>query len=129
MRYLCLVLIFIALTACKPPDNKQSSSGVSSGLQARVELDGDPKLGTVPVSVFILKDGEGVTGASIEITGDMTHAGMIPVITEAQETEPGLYRSDDFSFTMAGDWILTTEIELSDGQKETLETPVTVPSE
>ena len=128
---LSLLLVVAALIACRPPEDKEQTSGTvsSNGLQTRVELEGEPKLGTVPVSVFILKDGEGVSGATVGITGDMTHAGMVPVIADANETEAGLYRTNDFTFTMAGDWILTTDIELADGTKETLETRVTVPGE
>jgi hypothetical protein len=42
----------------------------------------------------------------------MTHAGMEPVITEATATENGLYQTEDFAFTMAGDWILQAEVTL-----------------
>ena len=93
----------------------------------RVETDGDPQLGVVPINVYLLREGEGVSGAEIEVVGDMTHAGMVPVIAEATETEAGLYTASDFEFTMAGDWIITAEIDLPNGETETVETNVTVP--
>jgi hypothetical protein len=66
------------------------------------------------------------SGAQVEVTGDMTHAGMMPVIATATETEPGLYQTEDFAFTMAGDWILSAEIELPDGGTSSTEASVSV---
>ena len=131
-RVFIFLLISTFLFACKPPEGASSaqtgSSGTTTGsIQARLELDGDPALGSMPLTVYLLEDGAGVSGATIEITGDMTHAGMVPVIVEATETETGLYRAEDFEFTMAGDWIITTDVELPDGSKERVESLVTVP--
>ncbi len=106
-----------------------SESGAApsaQGVHLRIELVGEPQLGNVPVVVYLLEDGSGVSGAQVQVTGDMTHAGMAPVIRDAVETEPGLYRADDFTFTMAGDWILTADIVLADGSKHQVETSVTV---
>lgn len=86
-------------------------------------------MGTLPLNIYVLDDGAGVTGAEIEVTGDMTHAGMVPVIVNASEVEPGLYAANDFEFTMAGDWIITTEVKLPDGTKLSNETKVAVPGQ
>ncbi len=99
------------------------------GLLTRLETDGDPRVGTVPVVVYLLEDGEGVSGATVEITGDMTHAGMAPVTARAEETEPGLYRAEGFEFTMAGDWLLSAAATLPSGDKATAELGVTVPGQ
>ena len=127
--------LVLALSACQP-DNTQADPGAiseatnttaSEGVQLRVETDGDPQLGTVPVNVYLLRNGEGISGAEVEVVGDMTHAGMVPVIATATETEAGLYTASNFEFTMAGDWIITAEIDLPNGETETVETNVTVP--
>jgi hypothetical protein len=68
-----------------------------------------------------------IDGAEVEVTGDMTHAGMSPEIERAEEVEPGVYRAEGFKFSMAGDWFITAEIELPDGNKVTRTLPVTVP--
>ena len=136
MKYLLFVFLSVLLVACQPPDNAgdataASSAGVSAagapGLQTRLELDGEPALGQLPLTVFVLDENGGVEGASIEIVGDMTHAGMVPVIVEAVESEPGFYRADDFEFTMAGDWLITADIELPNGESTSAEAIVTVP--
>ncbi len=92
-----------------------------------IAFDGEPRLGTVPGIVTVERGGERVTGATVELTGDMTHAGMIPVVRSAPEAAAGTYRADDFEFTMAGDWILTAKVTLPDGTNVTAETRVTVP--
>lgn len=139
---LVLVATFLLLgaTACRAPADRAGSaqsgtdraaaSGATSaadGLKVRVELDGTPKLGVVPVVVYVLDGDTGVSGATVKVTGDMTHAGMAPVLADAVETEPGLYRADAFAFTMAGDWIITTDVGLADGDERQVETSVTVP--
>ena len=132
MRILLLsFLVLSILVACRPPGGSNSSAGGSGGEASpiRTELSEDPRMGNLPLNVFLLEDGDGVSGAEIEITGDMTHAGMIPVIVQADEVEPGLYRADDFEFTMAGDWIITTEVTLADGKKFMDEMKVTVPGQ
>lgn len=82
----------------------------------RVELEGEPVVGLVPVSVRVEEGGTGVTGVSIDVIGEMTHAGMEPVIAQADQVEPGLYLADEFAFDMAGDWIVTAEVSMADGE-------------
>jgi hypothetical protein len=59
--------------------------------------------------------GQPVDDASLSIKGDMTHAGMVPVLAEIQGgDEEGYYRVP-FEWTMAGDWVVTVEATLDDG--------------
>lgn len=139
----------LLLVACGPGDgsgvdagatsssNDASANGASVESSAanvvdsrvRLEVQGEPTVGPATVVVYLLEDGDGVSGAQVEVTGDMTHAGMMPVITDAPEAEPGLYRTEDFRFTMGGDWILTAEITLPDGTAATTTTTLTVPAD
>ena len=64
---------------------------------------------------------------SVTVTGDMTHAGMVPVVADALPADaPGAYLTDDFAYDMAGDWVLTAEVTLDDGRRGFGETRVTV---
>lgn len=115
------------LVACRGPAS--SSSARSSDTQATsivIELPDDPAVGPADVLVRLAAGGEPVRGAEVEVTGDMTHAGMVPVIATAEEAEPGVYRTDDFAFDMAGDWVLTVEATLPDGRRERAEAATTV---
>jgi len=46
----------------------------------------------------------------------MTHAGMSPVLGEAQEFAPGEYQAH-LTFGMAGDWVVLLHAVLPDGEK------------
>lgn len=60
--------------------------------------------------------GTAISGAEIVVEGNMTHAGMVPVLERAQMEGPGHYSVGSFSFTMAGAWILTLDATLPDGR-------------
>lgn len=116
--------------AAPAADTPATGAGATAqdGLRARVELAGDPAVATVPVVVYVLDGGNGVSGATVEVTGDMTHAGMMPVQATAAEAGEGMYRADDFAFTMAGDWVLTADVTTPDGRTIRTEMAVTVPA-
>jgi len=76
-----------------------------------------PRVGPATI-VLKLKDGSGgpIAGARVELEANMSHPGMSPVVGVASEISPGSYRCP-IAFSMAGDWIITTRITLTDGQK------------
>ncbi len=124
-------LALLALASCKPGGDaaQGTASGASGrtapGLRAVVEVKAAAVGGGV-VEVTV-RDGDApVSGATVAVQGDMTHAGMAPVIADAPEAEPGLYRTGEFAFSMAGDWVVTAEVETADGRSATAETFVTV---
>lgn len=125
-RFLVSLTAFLALfvVACRAPDT--SAAGGDAATVIAVELPDDPVVGDAALTVHVERDGQALRGAEVEITGDMTHAGMAPVVVTAQEQGDGSYRAGDFAFTMAGDWILTVEVELDDGERMTSEVATTV---
>lgn len=92
--HLALVLCLLLLASCRPSDetsdaNRQATpegnpaETVQRGdLAVRTELSGEPQLGDAEVLVYLLEQGEGVSGAEVTVTGDMTHAGMVPVVSD-----------------------------------------------
>lgn len=129
MRTALLVLSLTALLAsCRPPDAGSSARGAatSDAVAITIELPDEPTVGPATVTVRVDRDGVAVEGAEVEISGDMTHAGMVPVIRAAGETAPGVYRADDVVFDMAGDWIVTADVTLPDGSSARQEAATTV---
>jgi hypothetical protein len=57
-----------------------------------------------------------VSGATILIEGNMSHAGMAPVFGGSTEVTPGHYRGN-LAFSMAGDWVVLLHMKLADGTK------------
>lgn len=119
-----LLVTGLLLAACKPPADKGPAS--SSALSINARLDGAPLIGTVPVVVEVTEDGAPVVGATVKVTGDMTHAGMQPVTAVATELGDGTYRADDFAFTMAGDWFITVDVTTAGGTRGRSELLTTV---
>ena len=63
------------------------------------------------------KMGSPIDDAHLLIKGDMTHAGMTPVLAEVEGGgENGVY-TIPFEWTMAGDWVVTVDLGLPDGTK------------
>lgn len=108
-----LVLLFVALLAfacqktAKPPD---------IALEYEIAPQ-PPRVGAATIDLKLTdKNGVAVSGARVDLEGNMSHAGMAPVSGEAKEIETGKYRGT-LQLTMAGDWIVLVYITLSDGQK------------
>lgn len=120
------VALFAVLMACRPPSGGLSSTTPPDDIKVQVEVDDNPMTGNLPVSVFILKDNQGVSGATVEVTGNMTHAGMEPVIVTAKESEAGLYVADPFVIEMPGDTVITADVTLGDGTKFSVNKALTV---
>ena len=55
------------------------------------------------------------SGATINLEGNMNHAGMVPTLAQAQEVVPGQYEAS-LEFTMAGDWFILVQADLPDGR-------------
>jgi len=112
----------LLLAGCGPGGD--SASGIVLDWQLRP----DPPAVGIAVFSFTLTDttegGGPVQGAEIRVEGNMSHAGMKPVLADAREEAPGRYRAD-LELTMGGDWFLLIEAQLPDGR--TLSRQVDVP--
>ena len=60
--------------------------------------------------------GTPLKGAQVRLEGNMSHAGMSPIFSDAKEAGPGRYEAS-IEFTMGGDWIMLVHITLPDGRK------------
>ena len=107
------LVLFIALLAfacqktAKPPD-----------VAVQYEITPQPpRIGAVTITLKLSdKNGAPVSGARVDLEGNMSHAGMSPASGEAKEIETGKYRGT-VELAMAGDWIVLVHITLTDGQK------------
>lgn len=113
---LAALLAATLLVACRPPSDRVSGDAAANGALVSVELLTRPaRVGPASIEITVRDDDVAVSGASVRVTGDMTHAGMVPVVADASEVEDGVYRSDGFAFDMAGDWVITVDVTLPDG--------------
>ena len=84
-----------------------------------------PQIGPATITARLAgTDGQAIQGADVELEGNMSHAGMVPVIGQAEEVAPGSYRAE-MEFTMGGDWFILVRAKLPDGRS--MERKVDVP--
>jgi hypothetical protein len=109
---LLVLLSLLSLSGCKPP---QEASDPNRPVEV-VLLTTPARVGPAAIEVRLLVDGAPALGASVNVRGDMTHAGMVPIIAPTVvEVGGGVYRTQGFAFDMSGDWVLTAEVRYPDG--------------
>ncbi len=76
-----------------------------------------PRVGPAAI-ILALSDSSAkpVTGAVIDLEGDMSHPGMAPVFAKSTESAPGRYNAA-LTFPMAGDWFILLHVTLSNGTR------------
>jgi hypothetical protein len=112
MRALLVLALALALVACDPPSDGDADPRRPIAVAL---LDVPARVGPAVVEVRPQLDGASVAGAAVRVVGDMTHAGMVPVVADATDTGGGVYRTTDFLFDMAGDWVLSVDVTYPDG--------------
>ncbi|NOK62627.1 MAG: hypothetical protein GFH27_549333n115 [Chloroflexi bacterium AL-W] len=123
IQHYFLLACLLLLAACSRNTGGQDLADVNVDLM----INPDPPAMGVSVVTIILEDLSNVPieGATVELEGNMNHAGMAPVFSEASETAPGRYEAD-LDFTMGGDWFMIVRAQLSDGR--TLERQIDIGS-
>lgn len=114
----CLVLLAVllsfALVGCgRISQQADQASDVNIALAIHPD---PPGVGPAQLTVSISgADGRPIDGAHLHVKGDMTHAGMQPVLAQAEGGDKGEYETP-FEWTMGGDWIVTVIADLPDGR-------------
>jgi hypothetical protein len=116
VRYLILlvVLLSLALVGCgRISRGEDQTTDVNIVLAVNPD---PPGVGPTHLTLFVTgADGAPIDGARLNIKGDMTHAGMQPVLAETEGGQEGRYEAA-FEWTMGGDWIVTVTAALPDGR-------------
>jgi hypothetical protein len=123
IRVLLAAILVAALAACEPPADGDADARRPIAVAL---LERPARVGPATVEVRPQLDGAPVVGATVRVVGDMTHAGMVPVVAEATDVGGGVYRTDDFVFDMAGDWVLSVDVTYPDGTERAAALAVSV---
>ena len=108
-----LVIVFLLSFAAGCRQQAQTSA---SSLQIDLQVaPTTPAVGDASLQVTV-KDANGqpVNDAKVSARGDMSHAGMVPVIQEVQGGTNGVY-DIPFQWSMAGDWTVEVTVTLASG--------------
>jgi hypothetical protein len=75
-----------------------------------------PLVGNADVSLKLVDTNAfPVKGATVQVEGNMNHAGMKPSFADLREVEPGRYLGT-LEFTMGGDWFILVTAKTPDGK-------------
>lgn len=111
---LLIAMMMLGATAC----GRTSSAAAGGDVQLELKPVTEKVVGSATIEV-VLRNAQGrpIDGAEVSVRGDMNHAGMKPVNATSSSIGDGRYLTEDFRFTMGGDWILTALVTLPGGEK------------
>ena len=106
---------------------QRHSSGAPDSFKVTLTTEPAPPLVGDGLVIVTLADSAGrpVDGARLNLEGNMSHAGMVPVFEQATGGQQGVYRVP-FQWTMAGDWIIDLKATLPQGQRLDRQFPISV---
>lgn len=108
---LLLLIPALILFGCRANNNSNSNVNISIEFASEAPVVGEETQLRVNLSDSA---GNPINDATVNIRGDMSHAGMTPVLGETTGGENGVYEIP-FAFSMAGNWIITVDVSLVDG--------------
>jgi hypothetical protein len=110
-----LALLLLLASGCR----RESANAPAEDIQ--VTLSAVPFPAVVGQSRLVIRvqdrAGRPLDDAALAIRGDMTHAGMAPILAEVQGGGEDGYYNVPFEWTMGGDWVVTVEVTLADGME------------
>ncbi len=132
MGRLSILLLLLILTLSDQRVQSHRRQRAAAGLHMTLIPAAEGIQGDHLTVEIVDDDGLPVTDVTVSLEGNMTHAGMVPVLTEsvwdgADGSEDGRYRVP-FQFTMLGDWIVSVKIENRDGDRYSQDVDVTATS-
>lgn len=109
--FVILIVGLVLLSGCKRASRQNETAVAKIGLTTIPfpAVMGNTRL---VLRVTDLQD-EPINNARLSIKGDMSHAGMVPILAEATSAENGYYEVP-IEWTMAGDWSVQVEVHLAD---------------
>ncbi len=108
----------LLLAGCGRVQNERFTSPDPSPSSLQIEAtipDGLTVGRAAELHIHLRQQGKPVEGATVQVEGNMTHAGMEPLQVEAQPRGAGEYVAP-LAWTMSGGWVLTVRATLPDGQ-------------
>lgn len=117
-RFFFLATLCLLLLGCGRVQNERftDTDEPDPALALEVALaDESPSVGTpAHLRIRLTSLGAPVTGALVQVEGNMTHAGMEPLFVDAAEVAPGEYEAA-LAWTMGGEWFLRVRATLPNG--------------
>ena len=105
----------LALVGCTPAGPAAPAAPAAPDITIMLEAAPEGKEGTYLIVHLVDAGGAAITDADVALEGNMTHAGMVPVVTDAvaddADGEADGHYQVPFVFTMLGDWIVRRNLK------------------
>ncbi len=129
-RFVAIVALVSLLILSAGCGRMEAARASESNPDIKVALTVDPagpveNQASTLLITLVDQNAQPLLGARILAEGDMTHAGMTPVLARGNEIGGGHY-TVPITWTMAGDWEITVRASLADGRSVIRMFPVTV---
>ncbi|TFH35463.1 MAG: hypothetical protein E4G99_07240 [Anaerolineales bacterium] len=127
MSQLKILSAVIILAFMLPACSRRTTVDQAPELSVELEIvPAPPRPGSSTLIIQISdENGTGLGELTLAVRGDMSHAGMGPILVDAVTSASSLY-SVPFEWSMAGDWVLTISSTLADGRRLIRTLPVRV---
>lgn len=112
-----LLISALLIGACSRDSAQPSPTPDETGVQIQLVWQPTPAaIGAAELRVTITDANNApIAGAVVDVRGDMSHAGMAPVIREDVQTDANGIALVPFEWTMGGDWFVIVSATLPDG--------------
>jgi hypothetical protein len=119
-QFRLVALALLLASGCQQAGNAKINSSVDLSITPSPPVVGEAGIDLVLTG----PEGQPLEMESVQVEGNMNHAGMKPVFSTLRQTSPGRYEGT-LEFTMAGDWFLIITGRLPDGRRieETVDVP------
>ncbi len=123
--FVSIIIMGGLLSACGRIQGKPTQDSADLIIDMVVEP-AQPVVGSAQLIFTITdKQGQPINDATLDVEGNMSHAGMTPVFAQGSGGEEGRYVVP-FEWTMAGDWFVTVDVSLENGEVISRQFPVSV---
>ncbi len=114
--FIVLGILVLSAASCQRASQQQSGEEAPDVAVTLAVAPEPAAVGPAQLTVALAdRAGQSIDGATVRLKGDMSHAGMQPVLADAVDAGGGLYTAD-LTWTMAGDWFVTVTATLPDGR-------------
>src|SRR4051812_9938423 len=124
MRTVLFVIILLLAAGCRQPTPTPDTSARIAQIALTIAPQ-PPVVGAATLTITVTQQNQPLAGVAVAVRGDMTHAGMSPVLANAKTDAQGKI-DVPFKWSMSGDWIVTVTVTLADNSQVSQDFNITV---
>ena len=125
MPKVLLLIVLLLLAGCRQAAPTPNASTQAAQISLTISPQ-PPVVGDATLTLTVTQQNQPLAGAAVAVRGDMTHAGMRPIIVDATKTDAQGKVDIPFKWSMSGDWIVSVTVTLADNSQVSQDFNLTV---